>query len=116
MLLKARWLLLLAACSLTACGDDSGSTPGLGGRCLSDMEICQFTKGVSTGKEIQSKLGNAQQYLGSESAVYVCQQISGQQIVHNDLVTFSFDDSGRLEDILVLRQGSGATPPPTCAQ
>jgi hypothetical protein len=46
--------------------------------------------------------------------IYVCQQVSGSAVVHNDLVSFSFDDRGVLEDVTVLRQGSGATPPPDC--
>jgi outer membrane protein assembly factor BamE (lipoprotein component of BamABCDE complex) len=116
MVAKVSWTLGLAACMLMACGDDDDDDSAAQGTCLSDAEICQFVVGVSTKDDIQKKLGNAQQYFGTESAIYICQQISGQQIVHNDLISFSYDANGRLEDITVLRQGSGATPPPACAQ
>jgi hypothetical protein len=70
--------------------------------------------GVSTQDDVRAGLGNAQTYLGDSTAIYVCQQITGQQIVHNDQVIFDFDSSGRLSDVSVLRQGTGATPPPDC--
>ena len=104
-----RTLLAVAALWL-ACGGES-SSPG----CLSDAQICQFKKGTSTRADVQAKLGNAQMYLGNDAAIYVCQEVSGNAVVHNDLVSFNFDDKGVLEDIVVVRQGSGATPPPACA-
>jgi hypothetical protein len=92
-----------------ACGD-GGQPPG----CLTNAQICQFKKGTSTRAEVMMKLGNAQQYLGADVMIYTCQEVSGNAIVHNDLVSFSFDDRGVLEDVTVIRQGSGATPPPDC--
>jgi outer membrane protein assembly factor BamE (lipoprotein component of BamABCDE complex) len=97
-------LLLIGSCG----GDDAQ------GSCLTNAQICQFKKGTSTKAEVMSKLGNAQQYLGTDVMIYVCQQVSGSSVVHNDIVSFSFDDKGVLEDVTVLRQGSGATPPPDC--
>jgi hypothetical protein len=81
---------------------------------LSDQQICQFKKGVSTDTDVKNALGNAQMYLGTSWA-YVCQQVSGQQIVHNDLVVFDFDSMHVLEDVTVLRQGTGSSPPPDCS-
>jgi outer membrane protein assembly factor BamE (lipoprotein component of BamABCDE complex) len=115
MVAKISWTAVFAACVLSACGDDDEGSGGKG-KCLSDAEICQFVVGVSTRDDVQKKLGNAQQYFGTDVATYICQRISGQQIVRNDLVSFSYDANGRLEDITVIRQGSGATPPPACAQ
>jgi hypothetical protein len=82
---------------------------------LSDSQICQFKVGVSTQTDVKAALGNAQEYLGSSTWVYVCQQVSGMTVVHNDQVIFDFDSSGALEDVTVLREGSGSTPPPDCA-
>ncbi|HET9957340.1 MAG TPA: hypothetical protein VFQ61_22735 [Polyangiaceae bacterium] len=110
-------ILLCSVQALVACGSDSDSdNGGVAGKCLSDEDICQFKEGASTAAEIRNKLGNAQQYIGNEVASYMCQQIAGQQIVHNDLVNFSFDSNGVLEDVIVLRQGSAATPPPSCSR
>jgi hypothetical protein len=106
--------LFVCVAGSTSCGSDSGDV-GLGtGGCLSDQQICQFKKGVSTETDVKNALGNAQMYVGP-SAIYVCQQISGQQIVHNDLVAFDFDSMQVLQDVTVLRQGTGATPPPDCS-
>jgi len=106
---------VLSLPAFVACGSDSG-TAGFGtGGCLSDQQICQFKDGVSTQAEVKTALGNAQMYVGSSAWMYVCQQVSGQQIIHNDLVVFDFDSSGRVSDVTVLRQGTGATPPPDCA-
>ena len=102
-------VLLLLLLGLASCGGDDAM-----GRCLSNEQICQFKKGTSTRAEVEMKLGKAQQYLGTEVAIYICQQVSGQSVVHNDLVSFSFDDKGVLEDVTVIRQGSGASPPPVC--
>ena len=107
-------ILLVCVAGSTSCGSDSGGV-GLGtGGCLSDQQICQFKKGVSTETDVKNALGNAQMYLGM-SWVYVCQQVSGQQIVHNDIVAFDFDSMQVLEDVTVLRQGTGASPPPDCS-
>jgi hypothetical protein len=95
------------------CGSDSDDGLGMG-KCLSDADICQFELGVSTRDNVQKKLGNAQQYLGSDTWIFTCQQVNGTQIVHNDFVVFSFDAMGVLEDVSVARQGSAATPPPDC--
>jgi hypothetical protein len=102
-------LLLVTVLGLASCGGDDAM-----GRCLSNEQICQFKKGTSTKAEVEMKLGKAQQYLGTEVVIYVCQQVSGQTIVHNDLVSFIFDERGVLEEVTVIRQGSGATPPPAC--
>ncbi len=100
----------------SACGsDDSSAGQGLGTHgCLSDSQICQFQVGVSTQMDVKAALGNAQEFLGSTTWVYVCQQVAGMMIVHNDETIFDFDSSGVFEDVTVLRQGTGATPPPTC--
>lgn len=113
------WAGLVLALSFASCGgsDDSGGggAQGLGmAGCLTDDQICQFQKGVSTKDDVKNALGNAQTYLGDSAAIYVCQQVAGMEIVHNDLVTFDFDSSGRLSDVTVLRQGTGSTPPPDC--
>jgi hypothetical protein len=84
------------------------------GSCLTNAQICQFKKGTSTRADVEMKLGKAQQYLGTEAVIYVCQEASGNMIVHNDLVSFSFGSDGLLEDVTVIRQGSGATAPPDC--
>jgi len=83
---------------------------------LSDSQICQFTVGVSTQADVKAALGNAQEYLGSTTWVYVCQQVAGMTVVHNDQIIFDFGSSGTLEDVTVLRQGTGSTPPPACAE
>jgi len=119
-MMRARcvWAWVGLALSISACGDssDSSANQGLGtGGCLTDAQICQFQKGVSTKADVQNALGNAQEYLGTDAAVYICQEVAGQQIIHNDQVIFSFDSNGRLQDVMVLRQGSGSTPPPTCS-
>jgi hypothetical protein len=109
--------MLTASMMLLGCGS-SGSSGGAGlgsGGCLSDQQICQFQMGVSTENDVKSALGNAQEYLGSSTWVYVCQVVSGTQILHNDETIFDFDSMGRLMDVMVLRQGSASTPPPTCA-
>ena len=111
---------LLAAFLFAACGSDDGGGGGGGGPglgtagCLTDQQICQFKKGVSTQSDVKNALGNAQEYLGSNAAVYICQQIAGQQVIHNDQVIFDFDSSGHLSGVTVLRQGTGSTPPPNC--
>jgi hypothetical protein len=100
----------------SACGSDGSSgAQGLGVKgCLSDAQICQFEMGVSTEMDVKANLGNAQEFLGSSTWVYVCQQVAGMTVVHNDETIFDFDSSGVLEDVTVLRQGTGATPPPNC--
>jgi hypothetical protein len=103
------WGLATIALLTAACGSDSGG-PG----CLTDAEICQFKRGVSAKADVEKKLGHAQQYLGTDVLVYVCQQVSGNSLVHNDIVAFEFDDQGLLAHVSVIRQGSGATPPPDC--
>jgi outer membrane protein assembly factor BamE (lipoprotein component of BamABCDE complex) len=107
---------LVGALTSSACGSsDSSGGQGLGtAGCLSDSQICQFQVGVSTQMDVKAALGNAQEFLGSSTWVYVCQQVVGMSIVHNDEVIFDFDSSGVFEDVTVLRQGTGATPPPSC--
>jgi hypothetical protein len=87
---------------------------GTGG-CLSDSQICQFQPGVSTQMDVKAALGNAQEFLGSMTWVYVCQQVSGMTVLHNDQTIFDFNSSGVFQDVTVLRQGAAATPPPNCA-
>jgi outer membrane protein assembly factor BamE (lipoprotein component of BamABCDE complex) len=101
---------IVALAVASACGDDDKKV-GLGGSCLSNQQICQFPEGTSQ-MDVQKALGNAQEFLDSRTWIYICQEIQGQQIVHNDLVSFDFDDSGRLTDVTALRMGAGATPPP----
>jgi hypothetical protein len=105
-----------AALAVVGCGSGgSGGGVGLGmGGCLTDQQICQFTPGVSTQNDVRKALGNAQGYEGT-SAIYICQEVSGSQIVHNDLIVFDFDMSGTLMDVMVERMGTGATPPPNCS-
>lgn len=105
--------LVIGALFGLGCGSDGTSLNA--GRCLTNAEICQFTRGVSTKQQVQAKLGNAQMYVGANAWAYTCQQISGQMVVHNDLVAFNFDEAGVLIDITVLRQGSGASEPPACS-
>ena len=111
-------MFVLALASASCGGSDDaggGGGPGLGtAGCITNEQICQFKQGVSTEDDVRNALGNAQTYLGESTAIYVCQQIVGQQIVHNDQVIFDFDSSGKLSDVSVLRQGTGATPPPDC--
>src|SRR5690349_18632426 len=118
-LARKRFLALaefLAALVAMACSDSGSGGPGLGkAGCLSDQQICALHKGVTTQSQVQSTLGNAQEYLGSSTWVYVCQQIAGQQVVHNDQVIVDFDSSEHVSDVVVLRQGVGSTPPPDCA-
>lgn len=108
-------VLVLPSASCGGSDDAGGGGQGLGtAGCLTDDQICQFQEGVSTQDDVRNALGNAQTYLGNSTAIYVCQQIVGQQIVHNDQVIFDFDSSGHLSDVMVLRQGTGATPAPDC--
>jgi hypothetical protein len=98
---------------VVACGSDDGAV-GLGtAGCLSDQQICQFKKGVSTKDDVQKALGNPQISLGSSAWSYVCQQISGQ-VIRNDQVIFDFNDSGVLSDVTVLRIGTSSPPAPDC--
>ena len=107
-----RQLALITLLTLGCGGGGGGISMG---RCLTDAEICQFKKGVSTKQDVMSKLGNAQQYLGPDDWAYTCTQFDGQMLIHNDLVSFTFDDAGVLSSITVLRQGSGSTVPPSCS-
>lgn len=96
-------------CGLAACGEDP-RPPG----CITDAQLCQLKKGTSTKADVMATLGKAQMFIGPDDWLYVCQQISGGTIVHNDITSVTFDDKGVLEELEVLRQGSGATPPPDC--
>jgi hypothetical protein len=108
--------------ALVACGSDDEAV-GLGtAGCLSDQQICQFKKGVSTKADVQKALGNANVYFGSSTMtsasmsstwIYYCQVISAQ-VIRNDQTIFDFDDSGVLSDVTVLRLGSASAPPPDC--
>src|SRR5438552_1577210 len=84
---------------VSACGSDSNDA-GLGtAGCLSDQQICEFKKGVSTETDVKNALGNAQVFVGPSTWIYACMQISGTQILHNDQTVFDFDDTQHLSDV-----------------
>jgi outer membrane protein assembly factor BamE (lipoprotein component of BamABCDE complex) len=115
--LLAVFAIAVAACgamAIAACGSDDGAV-GLGtAGCLSDQQICQFKKGVSTRADVQKALGNPQISLGASAWSYVCQQISGN-LIRNEQTIFDFDDSGVLSDVTTIRVGSSSAPGPDCS-
>jgi outer membrane protein assembly factor BamE (lipoprotein component of BamABCDE complex) len=112
--------LLLAATLLVttvaSCGGGDGSA--VGGRCLTDADVCQFQVGVSTKQQIRAALGNpfVTQSISDGSGgsieqwAYICMpdQQSAQQ------VQFIFDANGVLMGRLAVSSGPNAPPAPTC--
>ena len=104
--------------ALVACGSDDAAPPG----CLSDQQICQFKKGVSTKADVQKALGNPNFSIGAGTSTsasmsntwdYLCLVVSGP-VSRNEQTVFDFDDSGVLTDVTVLRLGSASAPAPDC--
>lgn len=107
-------IVVCGAAGVAGCGSDDDGAVGFGtAGCVSDQQICQFKKSVSTKADVQKVLGNAQLYLTSNTWGYICQIVSSQ-VIRNDQTIFDFDDSDVLPDITFLRQGTGSTPPPDC--
>jgi hypothetical protein len=99
---------VVALGAASGCGDDG--QPGFGSGCVSNEQICKVPEGA-TQMDVQRVLGPAQGYF-SDSWMYVCQQIVGQQIAHNDIISVDFDSAGRVRDISGFRMGANASPVP----
>ena len=87
--------------------------------CLSDKQICQFMKGVSTQADVRQALGMPQGQRADPDSpgtqlYYFCEQGTSEAPVRNDRVLFYFDASDVLIAIDVMRGGSAETPPPSC--
>lgn len=104
--------LVLAAAA--ACGDSKKSDG-----CFSDQEICdlQAMTGTLTSNQVREMFGNpsVSQSVSSgtetiQQWVYVCSQ-TAQSL---DAVQLVFDETGVLEFMQVIRQGTGVAPAPTC--
>src|SRR5262245_17623676 len=90
---RVSWVACAAVLAVASgCGDDAHA--GLFGGCLSDQQICQFQKDVSTKMDVMNALGNAQAYLISNTWAYYCQEVAGGVPIHNDITVFDFRDSG----------------------
>jgi hypothetical protein len=111
------FVLSLSLFLVSACGGSGGGPAGLYGRCISNDEVCQFQRGVSTTAQVQAALGPPQQKqtAGSGSGsmqtwLYVC--MPDAQSIYE--VGFFFDANGVLVEFLVNRVGPNPPPAPTC--
>ena len=101
-------LILAATLLLTtiaSCGGGDGSA--VGGRCLTDADVCQFQVGVNpfVTQSISDGSGGS-----IEQWAYICMPDaqSAQQ------VQFIFDANGVLMGRLAISSGPNAPPAPTC--
>ena len=109
---------MIAALLVTVSSCDDGNEQGtIGGRCLTEADVCQFTVNVSTKAQVQAALGKP--YISQtvsnggaslEQWAYVC--MPDAQSVQQ--VQFVFDGNGVLLMTLAASSGPNAPPAPTC--